>query len=257
MIIPLFFIFVLTFLAILNIYSRAFNNPYKLYFIFGKKGSGKSTLMTKIAIKYLKRGYKVYSNYYIPGTYTYNPQDISTFAFSPDSVVLLDEIGLEFNARDWSKFPTGVREIFKLQRKYHFILYCNSQSFDVDKQIRDLADQLYICKCYFNIISIARPVIKIQGVFNSEDNGMGELGEAYRYDFFFNSIFTFIPRYSVFFDSFSRPDRKEIPSTYQEWNGKDRYLKLYNVIIDALKPKKRKKKPKRATKSTKTLKPVK
>lgn len=248
MILQILLIVFLASFAILNIYSKAYNNPYKLYFIFGKKGSGKSTLMTKIAIKYIKQGKKVYANYYIPNTYTYNPKDMSTFTFDSDSVVLLDEIGLEFNCRDWAKFPVGVREIFKLQRKYHFIMYCNSQSFDIDKQIRDLADQLYICKCYFNILSIARPIIKVQGVFNNEENGMGEIGEAYRYDFIFNSIFTFIPRYSVFFDSFSKPDRSSIPAQYQDWNNKQRYLKLRYVIWDSLKPKKRAKTKSRRSK---------
>ena len=31
-----------------------YRNPYKLYMVFGKKGSGKTTLMTKLAIQYQK-----------------------------------------------------------------------------------------------------------------------------------------------------------------------------------------------------------
>ena len=32
-----------------------YRNPYKLYMVFGKKGSGKTTLMTKLAIQYQKK----------------------------------------------------------------------------------------------------------------------------------------------------------------------------------------------------------
>ena len=37
-----------------------YRNPYKLYMVFGKKGSGKTTLMTKLAIQYQKKGWDVY-----------------------------------------------------------------------------------------------------------------------------------------------------------------------------------------------------
>ena len=37
-----------------------YRNPYKLYMVFGKKGSGKTTLMTKLALQYQKKGWRVY-----------------------------------------------------------------------------------------------------------------------------------------------------------------------------------------------------
>ncbi len=46
-----------------------YRNPYKLFMVFGKKGSGKTTLMCKMALKYRKKGWHVYSNVHIPGTY--------------------------------------------------------------------------------------------------------------------------------------------------------------------------------------------
>ena len=36
--------------------SRKYNNPHKLIFIFGKKGSGKSTYMVQLMLRHLKRG---------------------------------------------------------------------------------------------------------------------------------------------------------------------------------------------------------
>ena len=47
-----------------------FRNPYKLYMVFGKKGSGKTTLMTKLALAYQKKGWKVYCDREVPGCIT-------------------------------------------------------------------------------------------------------------------------------------------------------------------------------------------
>ena len=46
--------------------TRSYVNPYKLIMIFGKKGSGKTTTLTKIAISDIKKGKKVYSTVKIP-----------------------------------------------------------------------------------------------------------------------------------------------------------------------------------------------
>lgn len=42
-------------MGILAYHMIKYRNPYKLYMVFGKKGSGKTTMMTKTALKYLKK----------------------------------------------------------------------------------------------------------------------------------------------------------------------------------------------------------
>ena len=42
--------------------SIRFRNPHKLYFVFGKKGAGKTTMLTKLAYEYSRRGVRVYCN---------------------------------------------------------------------------------------------------------------------------------------------------------------------------------------------------
>ncbi|WP_028078938.1 hypothetical protein, partial [Solobacterium moorei] len=69
-------------------------NPYKLIMIFGKKGSGKTTTLTKIALKELKKKRKVYSTVEIPSTYLFNTDDIGNMTFEPNSTVLIDEVGM-------------------------------------------------------------------------------------------------------------------------------------------------------------------
>ena len=52
-------LFVFAFLLIMPVITRKFANPYRLYLLFGKKGSGKFTYWIKLAIKYVKKGYTV------------------------------------------------------------------------------------------------------------------------------------------------------------------------------------------------------
>ena len=49
---------------IFNFATRKYLNPYKLYLVFGKKGSGKSTYLVKLAKQYLKRKkhWNIYTN---------------------------------------------------------------------------------------------------------------------------------------------------------------------------------------------------
>ena len=56
--------------------TNKYVNPYKLIMIFGKKGSGKSTTLTKYAIQHVKKGWTVYSTERIPYTYYICPDDI-------------------------------------------------------------------------------------------------------------------------------------------------------------------------------------
>ena len=58
--------------------TRSYLNSYKLIMIFGKKGSGKTTYLTKTAIKEMKKGHVVYSTIYIPGTHMFNVDDIGS-----------------------------------------------------------------------------------------------------------------------------------------------------------------------------------
>ena len=71
-----------------------YRNPYKLFMVFGKKGSGKTTLMCKMALKYRKKGWHVYSNVHIPGTYHFDTVDIGVAHFPENSILLIDEVGL-------------------------------------------------------------------------------------------------------------------------------------------------------------------
>ena len=189
-----------------------YRNPYKLYMVFGKKGSGKTTLMTKLALQYQKKGWNVYCDRPIPGCYLYDIQDFGKKMFPENSLILVDEVGLIWDNRNFKSFPECVKVYFKYQRQYKNVVYLFSQSFDVDKKIRDLTDHLYIVQNFFNCFSIARRVTKSLTVVHADKSAQGEskIVDDYNIDSLllapFGSVkFTYIPKYAKYFNSYNPP----------------------------------------------------
>lgn len=208
MIIAFILMFTVTFIIVYHL--RKYRNPYKLYMVFGKKGSGKSTLMTKLALRYTKKGFKVYCNTYIPSTYYFNTDDIGIYHFPENSVLLIDEVGMIWDNREFKNFKPHVRDYFKYQRHYKHIVYLFSQSFDIDKKLRDLTDHMYLIMNFFNCFSIARRITKTITITHGDKNYNGEskLIDDLRFDplllFFLGTVrVTYIPKYVKYFNSYS------------------------------------------------------
>ena len=209
-------VFVPTFLIVFHVFTKKYLNPYKLIFIFGKKGSGKSTLLTKYALDYLKKGWNVYSTEHCPGTYQISYQDIGVKKIPPNSVVIVDEVGMIWDSRNFKNFPSHVRDYFKLQRHYKHVVILASQTFDVDKKIRDLADEMYLVNKRFRVFSYAKKILRKTVLVESKysKDGDSKISEDLEFDsllFFWagSRKFTFIPKYIKYFDSFKVPELKE------------------------------------------------
>lgn len=189
-----------------------YRNPYKLYMCFGKKGSGKTTLMTKLALSYQKKGWNVYCDRELPGAAVFKTQDFGKYQFPPNSLILVDEVGLVWDNRNFKSFPEHVKVYFKYQRQYRHVVYLFSQSFDIDKKIRDLTDHLYIVQNFFNCFSVARRVTKTITVVHADRSAQGEskIVDDYHIDSllfaFFGSVrVTYIPKYAKYFKSYDPP----------------------------------------------------
>ena len=210
-----------------------YRNPYKLYMIFGKKGSGKSTLLTKLAIRHKRKGWTVYSTEAVPGAYLVKPEDIGYCYFEPNSVLLVDEVGMVFDNRNFKNFKPEVRDWFKLQRHYGVKVYLFSQAFDIDKKIRDLTDNMYLVRNWFNCFSVARKINRRITIVHADNGGTGESHLADDMDFthwltipFGGAIFTWIPAWSKYFNSFAAP---ELP--HKDFVYYDERSDLYHVSV--------------------------
>lgn len=200
-------------------FIKKYANPYKLIMIFGKKGSGKSTLIAKLALQHLKKGWLVYSSIdlHIDGVRIFNVQDIGKMVFPEKSVVFIDEVGMIWDNRDFKNFRNDVRDYFKLQRHYKNKVYLFSQSFDIDVKLRNLTDQIFITTCHMNVFSIARRVSRKLVVVEPTADSEGRIADGYELDPLWLQIigmriayFTFIPNYIKYFDSFEQMEVSEI-----------------------------------------------
>lgn len=222
---------------IFNILTWKYTNPYKLIMIFGKKGAGKTSLLVKLTYKHIKRGWTVYSTESIPGVRFVDYADIGKyyfpdvnfvpfdpadyrglvrifkqirhwiFPYRPKVLLLIDEVGLVWNKRDFKNFKVEVRRWFKLQRHYHTKVYMFSQSFDVDLQLRELTDYMYLIRNFMRVFSYGKRIIKRPDLKESHEDGSCNIVDDLRFDsillFWLGSrIFTYIPRWVKYFNSF-------------------------------------------------------
>lgn len=212
-------------------------NPYKLIMIFGKKGSGKTTTLTKIALKELKKKRKVYSTVEIPSTYLFNTDDIGNMTFEPNSTVLIDEVGMIWDNRDFKNFKPSVRDFFKYQRQYKLKIYLFSQTFDIDLKLRNLTDEMYLLSNCLRVFSVARRISKKITIKECAD-GTSTLSDTYEfYPLLFGGLkFTFIPRYTSFYKSYDPKKLAYINCTYLDLNDvQKRYLSSWKWLLDKFK----------------------
>lgn len=199
---------------IYNALTSKYVNPYTLTFIFAKKGQGKSTLLTKLAYKYRKKGWQVFSTEPIPGCWKIDYTDIGVYSFPENSCIIIDEVGMIWDARDFNKFPAHVRDFWKLQRHYKLKCVLASQTFDVDKKIRDMADDMYLLEKKFRVFSYGKRIIRRLKIIEAQGGAESRITDDMKFDSFLffwagSRTLTFIPAWVNKFDSFSIPQLKQ------------------------------------------------
>lgn len=198
---------------------------------FGSPGSGKSTLAARLVYKNYnsKKNDKydvVYTNFACKGASRFDSSDFAIFRPLENSLVIIDEAGIDFNNRKFKDLKQSMIEFFKLHRHYAIDIIFLSQSWeDVDITIRRLADELiYIKKI--------GPFTRLREVrkFVTCDKDTRQIVEGYEFlpiwyllflfpPFRFKSPvkFFFRPPYYHMFDSYSCPPRPV--RKLQEWSS--------------------------------------
>lgn len=122
--------------------------------IFGLPRAGKTTTGCAIAqsalkgkrfLPELRNDYEhVYTSFYCKDCCKFNFEDLKKYSF-PNSLVIIDEISLYADNRQFKNFDDSVLYFFKMHGHFHIDCVWLSQSAcDADKKIRDVTDTLYL-----------------------------------------------------------------------------------------------------------------
>lgn len=117
---------------------------------FGVPGCGKTTILTKIAqkeLKRIKRGkskYKhVYTNFECSGCKKISYEDLANYKVY-DSLLLFDELTLDADNRKFKEFSDSHRDFFILHRHFGIDLIYATQCYDkIDTKIQSLTQDLW------------------------------------------------------------------------------------------------------------------
>ena len=202
------------------IFRKYIIRPYKFQLYIGKPRCGKTTMMTKAAIQAIKHNRTVYCNVNIevPGVRLFNAADINLeHFFEPESLILIDEPNLYWDNRTFKdKGRKSTIEWFRLYGHNRVNIKMYTQTLDVDKKLRYLASDCYICKKYLGTITVSRRLKKQITIKESAVDAESQIVDELDFvPIFYPGSFyiTFIPRWTKYFDSYSMPEG--IPIQYQ------------------------------------------
>lgn len=182
---------------------------------FGLPGCGKSTFLTKLAKKYQSLGYRVFvlAEYPVDGCYLFDWNDLGIYDMS-NSVIMIDEVTLKADSRDYKKFNDVLKQFFILHRHYHCDIIWFTQQYDgVDKKIRELTSCLY----YIRSAGMFSYAVRIDR-FIHIDKEQKEIKVGYKLSGLLRILFgwlndsfklCFRPKYYKYFDSFTAPKLPE------------------------------------------------
>lgn len=175
---------------------------------FGAPGAGKTTHAASVAQKYLKKGVRVFSNFYVEGAYAYDPIEDFGVNRIDNCVILFDEAGISANNRKFKSLPHSFIEFLKLYRHFHVLdIYVYSQApDDMDITIRRLATQFYVLKkSLIPGFSYYKRISRIIGVIDPITH---QITDGYKY-VPLSTRYLYRPKYYKLFDSWTTPDLPE------------------------------------------------
>lgn len=189
---------------------------------FGVPGCGKTTNLVKIArkeIKRLKKRYKeIYTiNFQCVGCIPIKFEDLKYYKFN-NSLILIDEITMDADNRNFKSFPSEIRDFFILHRHLGVdIIYATQNYENVDKKIRDLTSELwYMSKSVVPIIRNFTTSKRIYRNININEF-TSDLTLGYRFCNFIEMVFarnmeiTWRKKYYKYYDSWDELNLKDRP----------------------------------------------
>lgn len=182
-------------------------NPYTMDLYIGNKGCGKSSTIAKHVKNDIRKGIHTYVNaddININGVRIYDTFDLGHKKVT-DAKIYVDEVSLFFDNRNFKntskEFIKWLREV--RHNRLRVELY--TQSYDCDKKIRTMCDNIYIGQRWFRVLTIWRRLRKNVAIKEEAMTAESQIVDELNFTPWFlpGSIkITYIPRYIKYFDSF-------------------------------------------------------
>ena len=111
-------------------------------------GVGKSCVLQQIINEFYSQGINVWSTRPFEHALKISIDDLGKYSFNINGVqggvLILDELGIDMNNRNYKEIDKKLLEFFKLFRHYKLNIYVVSQGIDIDITVRRLINKWYI-----------------------------------------------------------------------------------------------------------------
>jgi len=125
----------------------------------GLPGSGKTYVLVRQALKFLKKGVHVWTNFSIkPVDPKYMPflhywRRVEDLRGVKNGIILMDEAQIYFNSRKWADLPSEWQYKLQQHRKEGLHIFGTVQNIKrIDTIMRELVSHYYECSKFFNLI---------------------------------------------------------------------------------------------------------
>jgi hypothetical protein len=183
------------------------------------KGAGKSTTVRKFAQKYIRRKIPVYANMEdikINGVHVYDTMDLGKYKVE-NAYIIVDEVSLFFDNRNYKQTSKEFIRWLRSVRHHKLRVDLFTQSYDCDKKIRTMCDDIYIGVKYFRVLTVWRRLRKNVAIKERAMDRESQIVDELKFTPWWvpgSILITYIPKYIKYFDSY-----KDL----QEYDGQLKY----------------------------------
>ena len=172
-------------------------------------------MLEKLCCKWKKKGWTIYSTEasQFNGYRTIDPRKIYKYQFPPKSCIFIDEVSLIWDNRNFKNMDPKVVEWFRYQRHSKCRVYLFSQTFDIDKKLRDLADEMLLVNKYLRVFVIAKRIVRKPIVVHPSPEAPARIDEDLIVDgplmaLFGGREYAYIPYWAKRYDSFKEAENE-------------------------------------------------